>query len=148
MKAIPGGTEPDFVLVSCTGEAVDADVRPGVIQTKKAAEASLRASGLGYTIVRPGPLVQEAGGQKALVFQQSEETGQNVAGSISYADVADVCIRTLHDQEAYNKTFEVSAESLNQANDEMYELIGVLPDRTISSSKSLAPALARLEKNT
>lgn len=27
-------------------------------------------SGLGYTIVRPGPLVEEAGGYKALVFDQ------------------------------------------------------------------------------
>ena len=33
-------------------------------------EEVLRKSGLGYTVVRPGPLQEEAGGYKALVFDQ------------------------------------------------------------------------------
>ena len=70
---------------------------------KRKGEAALRNSGLGYTIVRPGPLVEEAGGYKALVFDQ----GNRISQAISCADVADVCLKALHNPEARNKTFEV-----------------------------------------
>ena len=33
---------------------------------KRRGEAALRNSGLGYTVVRPGPLMEEPGGYKAL----------------------------------------------------------------------------------
>lgn len=70
---------------------------------KRKGETALRNSGLGYTIVRPGPLVEEAGGYKALVFDQ----GNRISQGISCADVADVCLKALHNPEARNKTFEV-----------------------------------------
>merc|ERR1719159_1525075 len=133
---------------------------PDPLQTcmtaKKAAEASLRASGLGYTIVRPGPLQEVAGGQRGLVIEQSTagqppgEGGESVSGgAISCADVADVCIRCLHDEAAFNKTFEVSQEVVSKKNEEMYELVATLPvDQRVQQNRSLAPALSRLEKNT
>jgi len=156
VKALPGGTEPDFILVSATGEAVEPDVRQTCMTAKKAAEASLRASGLGYTIVRPGPLQEVAGGQRGLVIEQSTagqppgEGGESVSGgAISCADVADVCIRCLHDEAAFNKTFEVSQEVVSKKNEEMYELVATLPvDQRVQQNRSLAPALSRLEKNT
>merc|ERR1719359_394682 len=155
VKALPGGTEPDFVLVSATGKAVEPDVRQTCMNAKKAAEASLRASGLGYTIVRPGPLQEVAGGQRGLVIEQSTgwspgEGGESVSGeAISCADVADVCIRCLHDEAAFNKTFEVSQEVVSKKNEEMYELVATLPvDQRVQQNRSLAPALSRLEKNT
>lgn len=49
----------------------------------------LRRTGLGYTIVRPGPLLEEPGGYKALVFDQ----GNRITQSISIADVADVSLK-------------------------------------------------------
>ena len=49
----------------------------------------LRTTGLGYTIVRPGPLLEEPGGYKALVFDQ----GNRITESISIADVADVALK-------------------------------------------------------
>lgn len=52
-------------------------------------EDILRASGLGYTIVRPGPLLEEPGGYKALVFDQ----GNRIAQTISCADAADVALK-------------------------------------------------------
>lgn len=156
VKALPGGTEPDFILVSATGEAVEPDVRRTCMTAKKAAEASLRASGLGYTIVRPGPLQEVAGGQRGLVIEQSTaggppgEGGESVSGgAISCADVADVCIRCLHDEAAFNKTFEVSQEVVSKKNEEMYELVATQPvDQRVQQNSSLAPALSRLEKNT
>ena len=49
----------------------------------------MRTTGLGYTIVRPGPLLEEPGGYKALVFDQ----GNRITESISIADVADVALK-------------------------------------------------------
>ncbi len=52
-----GGSEPDFVLVSCAGKSrpgIDpADLRK-VIEAKRRGEENLRTSGLGYSIIRPG----------------------------------------------------------------------------------------------
>lgn len=55
-------------------------------------------SGLGYTIVRPGPLVEEAGGYKALVFDQvrSCEMGSGMmvgrfADTVADVHTRDVC---------------------------------------------------------
>jgi nucleoside-diphosphate-sugar epimerase len=79
--------------------------RERLVAAKRRGEAALRNSGLGYTIVRPGPLVEEAGGYKALVFDQ----GNRITQGISCADVADVCLKALRNPEARNKTFEVGA---------------------------------------
>lgn len=73
MQALPGGEETDFILVSCAGAAA-ADNEPvtgaRMLSAKRRGENALRGSGLGYTIVRPGPLIEEPGGYKALVFDQ------------------------------------------------------------------------------
>lgn len=53
----------------------------------------LRATGLGYTVVRPGPLKEEPGGYKALVFDQ----GNRIVHDISCADVADVALKVSFD---------------------------------------------------
>lgn len=61
IKALPAGVEPEFVLVSCAGSAnrpgIDVADLPRMVAAKRKGEDSLRASGLGYTIIRPGPLV-------------------------------------------------------------------------------------------
>ncbi|EHA8591301.1 hypothetical protein COCNU_scaffold042086G000010 [Cocos nucifera] len=56
IKALPTGQETDFILVSCTGSGIEPSRREQVLKAKKAGEDSLRRSGLGYTIIRPGPL--------------------------------------------------------------------------------------------
>jgi uncharacterized protein YbjT (DUF2867 family) len=68
IKAIPYNTEPAFVLVSCAGDAERQIGRR--LELKRKGEAALRLSGVAYTIVRPGAMVQEPGGYKALVFDQ------------------------------------------------------------------------------
>ena len=55
-------------------------------------EAALRNSGLGYTIIRPGKLIEEPGGYRALVFDQ----GDRSLNTVSCADVADVCVKVLN----------------------------------------------------
>jgi len=95
-----------FVLVSsCAVTKPDHPLNKfgQVLTWKLKGEDTLRASGLTYTIVRPGGLTNEPGRQSALVFDQ----GDRISGMISRADVAEVCIQALHQPDARNTTFEV-----------------------------------------
>ena len=71
--------------------------------------------------------------------------GERITQGISYADVADVCLKALHDRAARNKTFEVCHEYTPEEGLEQYELVAHLPDK---ANNYLGPALAVLEKNT
>ncbi|GMQ07729.1 hypothetical protein CsSME_00051809 [Camellia sinensis var. sinensis] len=135
------GQETDFILVSCTGLGIEPTRRDQVLRAKKAGEDSLRRSGLGYTIIRPGPLKEEPGGQRALIFDQ----GNRISQGISCADVADICVKALHDSTARNKSFDVCYEYVAEPGKELYELVAHLPDK---ANNYLTPALSVLEKNT
>ncbi|KAL3510132.1 hypothetical protein ACH5RR_029533 [Cinchona calisaya] len=141
VKALPTGQETDFILVSCTGSGIEPSRREQVLKAKKAGEDSLRKSGLGYTIVRPGPLMEEPGGQRALIFDQ----GNRISQGISCADVADICVKALHDSTARNKSFDVCYESVAEPGKQLYELVAHLPDK---ANNYLTPALSVLETNT
>ncbi|PKU87817.1 Divinyl chlorophyllide a 8-vinyl-reductase, chloroplastic [Dendrobium catenatum] len=141
IKALPTGRETDFILVSCTGSGIESSRKDQVLKAKKAGEDSLRRSGLGYTIIRPGPLQEEPGGQRALIFDQ----GNRISQGISCADVADICVKALHDSTARNKSFDVCYEYVAEEGNELYELVAHLPDK---ANNYLTPALAVLEKNT
>ncbi|PKI72586.1 hypothetical protein CRG98_006963 [Punica granatum] len=141
IKALPAGQETDFVLVSCTGLGIEPSRREQVLKAKRAGEDSLRRSGLGYTIIRPGPLKEEPGGQRALIFDQ----GNRISQGISCADVADICVKALHDSTARNKSFDVCHEYVSEQGRELYELVAHLPDK---ANNYLTPALSVLEKNT
>ncbi|KAG6581242.1 Protein HIGH CHLOROPHYLL FLUORESCENCE PHENOTYPE 173, chloroplastic, partial [Cucurbita argyrosperma subsp. sororia] len=141
IKALPTGQETDFILVSCTGSGVEPTRREQVLKSKRAGEDSLRRSGLGYTIIRPGPLKEEPGGQRALIFDQ----GNRITQAISCADVADICVKALHDSTARNKSFDVCYEYIAEQGRELYELVAHLPDK---ANNYLTPALSVLEKNT
>ena len=106
VKALPGGDESDLILVSCAGSGLAEEERDKVVPMKRLSESIVRNSGLGYTIVRPGQLFEEPGGAKALVFDQ----GGRITQGISVADVADVCLKSLHDAAARNKSFDVCYE--------------------------------------
>ncbi|PAN22475.1 hypothetical protein PAHAL_4G022200 [Panicum hallii] len=141
IKALPTGQETDFILVSCAGSGIEPNRREQVLKAKKAGEDALRRSGLGYTIVRPGPLQEEPGGQRALIFDQ----GNRISQGISCADVADICVKALHDSTARNKSFDVCYEYVADQGNELYELVAHLPDK---ANNYLTPALSVLEKNT
>ncbi|GFR47429.1 hypothetical protein Agub_g9149 [Astrephomene gubernaculifera] len=144
IKALPGGEEPDFVLVSCAGKS-----RPGiepadlkrVVEAKRRGEENLRLSGLGYTIIRPGTLLDEPGGYRALVFDQ----GDRITEAIAAADVADICLRALHEPEGRNKTFDVCYEYQAAEGNALYELVAHVPDK---KNNYLRAAVAALAKNT
>ena len=116
----------------------DGEDRDKLVRAKRDGERTLRNSGLGYTIVRPGQLLEEPGGNKALVFDQ----GNRISNYISCADVADVCVKALHETEARNKSFDVCFEAEVGG---AYEKVAMVAGK---SNNYLAPALAVLEKNT
>ncbi|KAL3155322.1 hypothetical protein ABBQ38_010886 [Trebouxia sp. C0009 RCD-2024] len=144
IRALPGGDESDFIMVGCAGipqAGADIPQHEKLMAAKRRGENLLKNTGLGYTVIRAGPLLEEPGGYRALIFDQ----GNRITQGISCADVADVCVKSLHDTAARNKTFEVCYEYTPEKGLEMYELVAHLPDK---SNNYLGPALAGLRKNT
>ena len=146
VKLLPKGEETDFILVSCGGAGMEeGEDKEKLVAAKRQGERVVRNSGLGYTVIRPGTLLEEPGGNSALVFDQ----GNRIQMPISCADVADVCVKALHDEEARNKSFDVCYEYKGADGGEdggaTYEKIAQV---TGKSNNYLTPALAVLEKNT
>jgi uncharacterized protein YbjT (DUF2867 family) len=106
-KAAKAAKVKQLVLVSSASTTHYADypvafMRP-IFFAKFTGESALRASGVPYTIVRPGGLIDEPGGKAALALTQ----GDTAAGRIPRADVATVCVEALGRKDALGKTFEV-----------------------------------------
>ena len=80
---------------------------------KSRGEDALRGSGVDYTIVRPGGLMETPGDETAVVFEQ----GDRRTGMISREDVALVCVAALQVPAARNKTFEVFGSEEQAPND-------------------------------
>jgi uncharacterized protein YbjT (DUF2867 family) len=96
-----------LVLVSSSSVTKAADypvtfMRP-ILAAKFAGEQALRTSGVPYTIVRPGGLVDEPGGKLAVQFSQGDTT----TGRIPRADVATACIEALGRKDALGRTVEI-----------------------------------------
>ncbi|MEJ2138153.1 MAG: SDR family oxidoreductase [Gammaproteobacteria bacterium] len=106
-----------FVLVSSSGVTQEDHflnkMLDNVLVWKFKGEEALRASGVPYTIVRPGGLVNKPGGSEALVFAQGDTT----AGTIAREDVALICIAALQEPAAINKTFETFSSGEPGQND-------------------------------
>jgi uncharacterized protein YbjT (DUF2867 family) len=106
-----------LVLVSSSG-VTDEDhflnkAFDNVLKWKFKGEEALRASGVPYTIIRPGGLVNTPGGEFSVVFAQGDTTG----GRISRQDVALICVAALQDEAAVNKTFETFSSEEPGKND-------------------------------
>ena len=99
-----------FVLVSSSGVTQKDHflnkMFNNVLRWKLKGEDALRASGVPYTIVRPGGLVNTPGGENKVVFAQGDTT----SGTISREDVAIICVAALEAPEAQYKTFETYSE--------------------------------------
>jgi len=99
-----------FVMVSSMGADTPEKGPQGLqhyLRAKQKADEHLRASGLRYTIVRPGTLTDEEGTGKVYA---SQDLGRQ--GSIPRDDVAGVLLQVLDAPNTYGKQFElVSGES-------------------------------------
>jgi nucleoside-diphosphate-sugar epimerase len=95
-----------YVIVSAI--SADPDVEGDETYTvyrraKGRADAELAASGLEYTIVRPGSLTDDSGTGRVEIGERLD------GGSISRDDVAAVVAAALHAPSAVNRTFDVVA---------------------------------------
>ncbi len=104
-----------FVLVSSMGVESGGGVvgwflnllSGDALEWKQRGEQALRASGVPYTIVRPGGLTDKPGGRAGVRFQQ----GDQGMGSIPRADVAAVVVATLGEVDAIGRTFEIRSDA-------------------------------------
>ncbi len=100
-----------FVLVSSRG--VTQDDHPlnrmfgDVLRWKLKGEDYLRQSGLAYTVIRPGGLLNEPAGKSDIAFEQGDRRIGNTVLAIPREDVAIVCVQALLDPEARFRTFEI-----------------------------------------
>ncbi len=100
-----------FVLVSSGGieqaETYPAQFMRPVLAAKRDSENYLRRSGLAYTIVRPGGLVDRPGERSRIVLRQAPGAP---FGRVSRVEIAQVCVAALGSSAARGKTFEALAE--------------------------------------
>lgn len=89
-----------------------------VLYWKKQAEEYLMASGVPYTIVRPGGLKSDDTDDRALVMAPADTLFE---GNVPRLKVAETCVAALTDPEAKNKIVEIVAQE-NAAPKEFTEL--------------------------
>ena len=98
-----GGTNPDHPL-NRIGNA-------NILIWKRKAEKYLIDSGMDYTIIRAGGLLDKQGGVRQLLVGKEDELLNNppdgIPTSIPRADVASVVVRALLESNARNKAFDI-----------------------------------------
>jgi uncharacterized protein YbjT (DUF2867 family) len=102
-----------FILVSSMGvthpEHQLNAMLDNILEWKLKGEEAVRAAGIDYTIVRPGALTNEPGGQRGIRIMQGDPV--EGAGSISRSDLAAVLLSAVGRQDLYGKTFEVVGDN-------------------------------------
>ncbi|GBG71546.1 hypothetical protein CBR_g8964 [Chara braunii] len=76
---------------------------------KRQAEQYLVDSGVPYTIIRAGGLLDKDGGKRQLLFSKDDKLLETTTRSIPRADVAEVCVQALLHPEALNKAFDLAS---------------------------------------
>jgi hypothetical protein len=89
-----GGTDPDNFLNS-VGKNQDGSGNGDILLWKRKAERYLVESGLDYTIIHPGGLVDTPAGLEEYVIDVDDKLLNYTKRSISRADVANLCVAAL-----------------------------------------------------
>jgi len=101
-----GGTQPDNFLNSI-GKVKDDELSGDILLWKRKAEKYLIDSGLVYTIVHPGGLIDKPGGEREIVFGIDDQLLTLSSRSIPRADVAEVCVQALLLEGSKKRAFDV-----------------------------------------
>ena len=100
-----------YVLISSMGVTDDDHelnrMFNNILIWKRKGEEAVAASGISYTIVRPGGLSDAPGNMQTIIFEQGDVPARGKV--ISRADLARVCVAAVQDEEARNKVFEIHA---------------------------------------
>lgn len=104
IKAAEKAEVKKFVMLSSMGaeNPEKSEELKEYLEAKHNADEFLKQSGLNYTIVRPGPLSNKPGTGK--IKLETEISGK---GEISRDDVAQILVRSLHDDSPNEVTYEI-----------------------------------------
>lgn len=110
-----GGREVRIALMT----AIGVTDRKGAHDWKRRGERLVRASGLAYTIVRPGWFDYNSPGQQRLVLLQGDRRQSDTPrdGVVARRQIAEVLVRSLRSDAALRKTFELVAEAGTEPDD-------------------------------
>jgi uncharacterized protein YbjT (DUF2867 family) len=107
-----------------------------ILVWKRKAEQYLIDSGIDYTIVRAGGLLDKSGGKRELLVGKDDELLKNppngIPTSIPRADVAEVVVQALREPNARNKAFDVISKPEDDASAVVTIDFAALFDRTTS----------------
>ena len=107
-----GGTNPNHIL-NRMGNG-------NILVWKRKAEQYLIDSGIDYTIIRAGGLIDEPGGKRELLVGKDDALSINppdgIPNSIPREDVANVVVNALKESDARNKAFDVISKPENAPN--------------------------------
>mmetsp|Transcript_95741 Transcript_95741/g.297578 ORF Transcript_95741/g.297578 Transcript_95741/m.297578 type:complete len:315 (-) Transcript_95741:167-1111(-) len=104
-----GGTNPEHMLNNF-GRAPDGKHGGGILLWKRKAEKYLIDSGLKYTIVHPGGLLNEPGGRRQLTVGVDDKMLPDQNRSIPREDVAEVLVQSLLHEDFANRSFDVVSQ--------------------------------------
>eukprot|EP00958_Prasinococcus_capsulatus_P023501 scaffold3510_cov326-Prasinococcus_capsulatus_cf.AAC.3 len=102
-----GGTQLDNFL-----NTIGPEGEGNILVWKRKAEIYLTCSGIDYTIIHPGGLTNDEGGQRELVFGVNDTLLETEYRRIPRADVAEVAVQCLTAPEARNKAFDVVSKDV------------------------------------
>lgn len=112
-----GGTDPNHMLNSIGRKTNEDGTMSGgnILKWKRKAEEYLINSGKKYTIVHPGGLINEPGGERELVFgvdDSTEGTGTE-SRTVPREDVAEVMLQALRHPDLYgDRSFDLRAKNV------------------------------------
>jgi len=101
-----GGTQPDNFL-NTIGKIDGDDTSGNILLWKRKAEQYLIKSGLCYTIIHPGGLLDKPSGEREIVFGVDDQLLKEKVRSIPRGDVAEVCVQALGIARAGRRSFDV-----------------------------------------
>ena len=106
-----GGTDPNHML--------NRIANGNILIWKRKAEQYLIDSGINYTIIRAGGLINEPGGKRELIVGKDDMLLNNppdgIPTSIPREDVAEVVVQALAEPNAINKAFDVISQPEGEA---------------------------------
>lgn len=127
-----GGTQPDNFLNTIgkreNGSGGD------ILLWKRKAERYLIASGLDFTIVHPGGLLDDPAEQRELLIGVDDDLLQLKSRSIPRGDVARVLCASVSDQRASNRSFDIASKPDGQPTADVAVLFDQLQGRTCDYS--------------
>ena len=129
-----GGSDPDHVLNNL-GRTTNADGTTSggnILKWKRKAEIYAKESGKMYTIVHPGGLINEAGGERELVLGVDDSMDGTDSCTVPREDVAERMLHALKNPHVYgNRSFDLRAKPTEDGapTADFRELVGTLHRR-------------------